>query len=105
MSRKDRELSFDPGPIDPADVRRIAADLWSGLAFDEAALARLKRDGLTLHSVRLTGPMPYIVERLDDGGIVVTIADGIDNSAHVATLLDLWRLHFIKALRPGSLAA
>jgi hypothetical protein len=104
-SGKDGELRFDPGQIGIAEVRRLAADLWSDLAFDDAALARLTRDGLALRGVRLTGPIPYLIDSADDGGLVIRIVDGIDDPAHVAMLLDLWRLHFVKRFRPGSLAA
>jgi hypothetical protein len=95
------EIRFDPGTLDLAEVRRLADDMWSDLAFDEPTLARLKRDGLMLDGVRLTGPIPYHLEREEDGQIRGTTGE----HPHSATLLDLWHLHFMKGLRSASLAA
>jgi hypothetical protein len=102
---KDGEIRFASGSLDLAEVRRLADDMWSDLAFDEVTLARLKRDGLTLAGVRLTGPSPYMLDVVDDEQIIVTIAANVVEQGHVDTLLDLWRMHFAKGLRPGSLAA
>ncbi len=101
---KDVHFSFDPGQLTPDEIQRLAASMWSDLAFDEAALMRLKRDGLALDGVRLTGPSPYEIEAGGDGQIVVTVRPLAD-PAHAEILLDLWQLHFVKGLRPGSLAA
>ncbi len=97
--------SFDPGVLALCDIRRLAADMWSDIAFDEAALARLKRDGLMLDGVRLTGPSPFEIRAADNGQITVSIASTVSDPAHVETLLDLWRVHMMKSLRPGSIAA
>jgi hypothetical protein len=99
------EYSFDPGALTLDDIRRLAADMWSDIAFDEAALARLKRDGLMLDGVRLTGPSPFELRSGEDGQMTVSIAETVTDPAHVGTLLDLWRVHVMRGLRPGSLAA
>ena len=91
----------DTAPFDLAKARRSAADIWSDLAFDAAALARLKRDSLDLRDVRLTGPIPFMIERGDDGSVAVTIISDIDDHEQIATLLDLWRLHFSRGIRLG----
>ncbi len=54
----------------------------------EGTLARLKRGGLALDGVRLTGLSPFVTD-----------------PDQAATLLDLWRVRFMKGLRPGSVAA
>jgi hypothetical protein len=95
------EFHFDPGALDLAQIQRLAEGMWSDLAFDESALARLKRDGLALDGVRLTGPIPYQLAQDADGSIRVSAGD----HPHAAILLDLWRLHFVKGLRLGSIAA
>jgi hypothetical protein len=97
--------SFDPGALALDDIRRLAADMWSDIAFDEAVLARLKRDGLTLDGVRLTGPSPFEIRASDNGPVTVSIASTVSDPAHAESLLDLWRVHMMKGLRPGSLAA
>ncbi len=102
---KSVELSFELGPLTLADVQRRAGDMWSDLAFDEAALARVKRDGVMLDGVRLTGPSPFVIADLGAGQLRVTINPAIAHPDHVETLLDLWRVHFVRGLRPGSLAA
>jgi hypothetical protein len=97
----DMEYQFDPGSLDLAQVQRLAEDMWSDLAFDDAALARLKRDGLVLDGVRLTGPIPYQLAQDENCSIRVSAGD----HPHAAILLDLWQLHFVKGLRLGSIAA
>lgn len=99
------EYRFDPGTLTLDDVHRLTADMWSDIAFDETALARLKRDGLVLDGVRLTGPSPYQLRPADDGQLAVSVAETVIQPTHVETLHDLWRLHFMKGLRQGSLAA
>jgi hypothetical protein len=104
MTGKAVDFSFDPTPLALEDVQRIAADMWSDLAFDEATLARLKRDGLALDSVRLTGPSPFLLTQEEGCRIAVSIASFVGDPNHAAMLLDLWRVHFMKGLRPGSVA-
>ena len=105
ITGKSVDFSFELGLLSLADVQRLATDMWSDLAFDEAALERLKRDGLTLDGVRLTGPSPFAIEDLGDGQLKVMIDPAIAHPDHVDALLDLWRVHFVRGLRPGSLAA
>lgn len=97
------EFSFELGPLALTDVRRRAGDMWSDLAFDGVALMRLKRDGLMLDGVRLTGPSPFIIEDAGDGQLRVMIDPAVAHPDHVKTLLDLWRVHFVRGLRPGNL--
>ncbi len=99
------DFSFEVRELVFADVQRLATDMWSDLAFDEVALERLKRDGLMLDGVRLTGPSPFAIADLGDGQFRVSIDPAIAHPDHVDTLLDLWRVHFVRGLRPGSLAA
>ena len=99
------EFDFELGPLTLADVQRRAGDMWSDLAFDEAALARVKRDGLMLDGVRLTGQSPFVLAEAGDGQLRVSIDPAVAHWDHVETLLDLWRVHFVRGLRQGSLAA
>lgn len=98
------EFRFERESLTLDEVRLRAADLWSDLAFDEPAHARLKRDGLMLDGLRLTGPIPFVLTQ-DEGDIIVTIAPVVADSDQAATLLDLWRIHFMKGLRLGNLSA
>ena len=102
---KSVEYRFEFGPLTLAKVQRRAGDMWSDLAFDEAALTRVKRDGLLIDGVRLTGPSPFVMADLGDGQLRVTIDPAVVHPGHVETLLDLWRVHFVRGLRPGSPAA
>ena len=105
MTGKSVEYSFDPGALGLSDIQRLVADMWSDLAFDEAALARLRRDGLMLDGVRLTGPSPFEMRIADDGRAFVSIVETVTDPAHVGALVYLWRVHVMRGLRPGSLAA
>jgi hypothetical protein len=97
---KQVDFSFDSGDLAVDDIARLTADMWADLAFDRDALAALKRDGLTLDGINLGGVVPYRFEINDDGHVRVTaIGD------HAETLLDLWRVHFLRGLRPRNLAA
>lgn len=95
------EIRFDPGPLGLDEIIRLALEMWSDLGFDEVALARLRRDGLALEGVRLRGPCPYVIDNSDEQTIRVRVEAGAPSE----TLLDLWRLHFSRGLRQGSLAA
>lgn len=103
-TEKDVEYRF-PASLALDEIQRLATDMWSDLAFDEQALARLRRDGLALDGLRLTGPTPFQIASAGSDELVVTIAPSVSDPMHIATLLDLWRLHFMKGLRPGSIAA
>ena len=95
------EYRFDPGDLGLDEINRLAHDMWSDIGFDDAALARLRRDGLTLEGIRLRGPFPYHIDRPEGSTVRVRVEDG----APADVLLDLWRLHFSRGLRPGNLAA
>jgi hypothetical protein len=94
------EYSFDAAGLDAESVARVTGDMWADLPFDRDALAALKRDGLTLDGLNIGGACPYRFEPLDGDQIAVTVAG---DQADV--LLDLWRMHFQRGLRPRSLAA
>ncbi|WP_454883443.1 hypothetical protein [Sphingomonas oryzagri] len=97
---KQVDFSFDSGGLAVDDIARLTADMWADLAFDRDALAALKRDGLTLDGVNLGGLAPYRFAVGDDSDVRVTaIGD------HAEMLLDLWRVHFLRGLRPRNLAA
>jgi len=94
------DFSFDAGGFTAQDISRMTADMWADLPFDRDALGALKRDGLTLDGVHLGGPMPYRFEPAGDDRIVLTVlAEPSD------ALLDLWKIHFRRGLRPRNLAA
>jgi len=95
------EICFDRGTLGLDEIIRLALDMWSDVGFDEIALARLRRDGLALNGVRLRGPSPYLIDSPDGQTIRVRVEDGAPSEM----LLDLWRMHFSRGLRLGSLAA
>jgi hypothetical protein len=99
------EFRFEAETMGLDEIQRLAADIWSDLAFDEATLAALRRDGLTLDGVRLTGSSPFLLTQEEGHRIAVAIAPFVTEPDHAATLLDLWRVHFMKGLRPGNIAA
>ncbi len=101
MTGRRVEFSFDAGVLTLEDVVRISSDIWSDLAFDQEARAQLKRDGLGLEGVRLTGPSPYRLEMTDAQEMRVWVEDG----PTAQTLIDLWRIQIMRGLRPRSLAA
>lgn len=94
-------VSFDPGALTLDHVLRITRETWADLPFDRDALAVLKRDGLSLDGVKLGGTSPYRYDPAPDGTLLVTAGEGEAG----AVLLDLWRLHFARALRSQGLAA
>jgi hypothetical protein len=97
---KQVDFSFNCGGLAVDDVARLTADMWADLAFDRDALAALKRDGLMLDGINLGGHAPYRFE-IDSADHVRVSTVG----EHAATLLDLWRVHFLRGLRPRNLAA
>lgn len=94
------DFSFDSGGLAADDIARMTADMWADLAFDRDALAALKRDGLTLDGINLGGHTPYRFDAEDTGQVRVSAG-----GEHADTLLDLWRVHFLRGLRPRNLAA
>jgi hypothetical protein len=88
-------LSFEQGSLALAEIERLNADIWVRLAFDESARAALKRDGLDVDRMRLTGPNPFRFGMADDRRVIVS-AQG---HADADQLLDLWRVHFLHRIR------
>ena len=98
----DGELRIDRGGHSARDIERATATLWADLAFDEAAKSALKRDGLMLDGVRLTGPSPFVVlEVPNDNGRYAVTAEAADDAQREA-LLALWQVHFFKRLREAA---
>jgi hypothetical protein len=93
-------FSFDSGGLEPEQIAHLAADMWADLPFDRDALARLKRDGLIVDGTHLGGHCPYRFEAGEPDQVVVTAI-----GEHADELLDLWRVHFLRGLRPRTLAA
>jgi len=91
-------LSFDAGSRDPADLAQASAELWAALFIDEAARGVLRRDGLDLTRLPLSGPHPFVYACADDGALTqVTLADAEGPDAE--SLLDLFRVYFLRRLR------
>jgi hypothetical protein len=89
-------LSVDRRGMDPADIERATAALWAELVFDDTARAALRRDGLSLEGVRITGPSPFTVRLAESSTTHVTVsADGADE-AQRSDLLALWHVYFMK---------
>ncbi len=84
--------------IEPAMAARLATSIWAGLAFDDAARAALKRDGLVLDGLRLGGPMPFVFARVEASRIRVTTPEQADADA----LLDLFRVWLLPRLRAAA---
>ena len=98
----DSELHFDRGGQSVRDIERVTAALWADLAFDEHARSALKRDGLVLDGLRLTGPSPFVVHEIqNDNDRFAVSADAADVSQREA-LLALWQVHFLKRLREAA---
>ena len=98
---RDMTFSFDAGALTAEEVARRTADMWADLPWDRESLARLKRDGLSLGGLNLGGASPYRFTRDDAGQVVVSAA----TTEHAETLIDLWRLHFLRGFRARPLAA
>lgn len=92
---------FDGGGLSIEEIAQAAADIWSDLAFDLETRAKLRRDGLAIDGLRLTGPTPFLLTLCADGQIEVIVAE--DPLAE--TLIDLWRVHIMRGLRLRPLAA
>ncbi|WP_157218524.1 hypothetical protein [Flavisphingomonas formosensis] len=79
------------------EIEARATELWASLAFDETAKAALKRDGLALDAMRLTGPCPFRFTLADaDEHALLSVPDRSDAD----DLLDLWRIYFQRRLVP-----
>jgi hypothetical protein len=98
---RDMTFSFDAGALTLDEVARRTADMWADLPWDRESLARLKRDGLALEGINLGGACPYRFAFDDAGEVVVSVA----SAEHAETLIDLWRLHFLRSFRARPLAA
>jgi hypothetical protein len=81
--------------LDPSAAALRATPIWASLAFDDEAKAALKRDGLILEDLRLTGPMPFIFTQGEASQIRVTAPGRGDADG----LLDLFRVWMLPRLR------
>lgn len=81
--------------LEADECAQRSAHIWADLAFDGQAKASLKRDGLDLRELRLTGAMPWRFEAGETGHIRVVIEPG----PHAGDYLDLFRLWFIPRLK------
>lgn len=86
---------FERGALELGEIVALSTQIWVDLAFDDDARAALKRDGLALDAIRLTGPNPFTLTDAGDGNIEVSVVDGPDAQA----LLDLWLVHFARVVR------
>ncbi len=87
-------FAFERGALDPSEINRLNTEIWADLAFDEAAKAALKRDGLELDGLRIGGPNPFRVLG-DDVQVTIDAGQGPVGDA----LMDLWRVHFLRRIR------
>lgn len=86
------------GALTLAEFKKLVLAIWADLSFDEAAKAALRRDGLPVDSMRLTGKCPFAV-RLDPADPASAIVVTAGSSQEPELLADLWRLHFARRLR------
>jgi hypothetical protein len=93
---KDHYVEVDG--LDPIVATLRATPIWAALAFDDEARAALKRDGLMLEDLRLTGPMPFIFARGEASQVRIT-APG---KADADDLLDLFRVWMLPRLRAAA---
>lgn len=98
---RDMTFSFDAGALTRDEIARRTADMWADLPWDRESLARLKRDGLVLDGLNLGGACPYRLAPDDAGQVVVSVVP----AEYAETLIDLWRLHFLRGFRARPLAA
>ena len=89
---------FDAGGFTAQDISRMTADMWADLLWDRDTQARLKRDGLTIDALNLGGACPYRFAPGENGHVIVTLAP----TDQAATLIDLWRVHFLRGILPRS---
>lgn len=93
---KDHYVEVDG--LDPRAAAMRATPIWASLAFDDEAKAALKRDGLMLEDLRLTGPMPFVFARSEASQIRVTAPGRGDANG----LLDLFRVWMVPRLRTAA---
>lgn len=99
-----KEFSFASGAFDLAAIARLNVEIWADLAFDDAAKAALKRDGLTVDGLRLTGPNPFTIRCIAGDGTDAAIAVSAGEGPHADALLDLWRIYFLRRIRERATA-
>lgn len=95
-------LHIDRGARSARDIERATATLWADLAFDDAAKSALKRDGLILDGLRLTGPSPFVVLETPNNNARLTVSADAADDAQREALLALWQVHFFKRLREAA---
>lgn len=88
-------FAFERGALDLTEIERLNAEIWADLAFDEAAKAALRRDGLPLDGLRLGGSNPYLVSADTETAVAIEAGD----SPETQDLLDLWQMHFLRRIR------
>lgn len=96
------ELHFDRGGQSAHDIERATAMLWAELAFDDHAKSALKRDGLVLDGLRLTGPSPFIVHEIQNDNERYAVSAEAADAGQREALLALWQVHFLKRLREAA---
>jgi hypothetical protein len=98
----DSELHFDRGGQSAHDIERATAALWADLAFDDYARSALKRDGLVLDGLRLTGPSPFAVHEIPNDNEHFSVSVAAADAGQREALLALWQVHFLKRLREAA---
>ena len=89
------QFEFDPAALDRTVIEQHTAEIWSGLAFDEDAKAALRRDGLAIDTMRMTGPNPFRFRKIASGKISLTAPRRSD----AAGLVDLWQVYIWRRIR------
>ena len=98
----DSELRFNRGGQSARDIERATAALWADLAFDDQARSALKRDGLVLDGLRLTGPSPFVVHKIQNDDDRFAVSAYAADAGQREALLALWQVHFLKRLREAA---
>ncbi|WP_157218493.1 hypothetical protein [Flavisphingomonas formosensis] len=89
-------FAYSGGAAAAIELEGQATVLWANLAFDDAAKASLRRDGLAVEGLRLTGPCPFRLRMVDSEHLAVSAPARGDRAA----LLDLWQVHFQRRIGP-----
>jgi hypothetical protein len=92
------DYSFETDGLGLERCNTLVAQIWADLAFDSDAHAALKRDGLALGGLRLTGPMPFVLTQHGSGSFSVSTKSAANRDA----LLDLFRLAILPRLRSAA---